>query len=175
MPSNKLPCSLSENKLIPFPPLRRRKPTSLSLPIRFTPVVTSTSPSALGPTDLKLSTSLESLDHLSSSYRTLQSLEHKLDWTFSRKAIELQEPQGQGQGGEERGERRERKLTIWVQAKVFDQEWQLTTQEGELEKTGEVPKDETTQVKVPRVEFEIKGKISDVNLSLSLTLNWIER
>ncbi|GAA5830747.1 hypothetical protein JCM5353_008298 [Sporobolomyces roseus] len=139
---------------------KRRKPTSLSLPTHFTPTITSTSPSALGPTDLKLSTSLESLDHLSSSYRTLQSLEHKLDWTFSRKAIELQEPQGQGQGGEERGERRERKLTIWVQANVIDQEWQLTSdQEGELEKAGEVPQDEATQVKVPRVEFEIKGKI----------------
>ncbi|GAA5888015.1 hypothetical protein JCM16303_000179 [Sporobolomyces ruberrimus] len=118
---------------------KRRKPTSLALPTRFTPRSLRD-----GPTDLVLAPSLASLDSLSKSYKSLQEIESRLDWTFSRKAIELTE-KSRGTATDE-GERVNRTMRIHVQAKVRDQEEQFDG-EGELEKAGEVPKSEDANVK----------------------------
>ena len=72
------------------------------------------------------------------------------------------------------GERRDRKLRVWVEAKCRDQEWQFNTQD-EVKEAGEVAKeDQGNEVRTPSVEFEIKGKVLDVRclstLSFSLSL-----
>ncbi|GAA5946123.1 hypothetical protein JCM3765_000124 [Sporobolomyces pararoseus] len=138
---------------------KRRKPTSLSLPLKYT----TTSSIPQGPTDSKLSSSLVSLEQLSTSYQTLQKLESKLDWTFSRKAIELSEKRSSSSSnGEEEegggGERVSRIMRIHIECKVKDQEWQLLDQ---LENAGKVPQTENEQVKVPRIEIKLSGKIQD--------------
>ena len=149
--------------------LRRRKPTNLSLPSKYT----STSP-VHGPTDLKLADSLSSLEQLSNSYKTLTELESKLDWTFSRKAIELSEKSSSGGGGEGSGsgsgERVDRIMRLHFECKVLDQEWQFEDDQDQLKEVGKVPENENEQVKVPRIQVKLSGKIKDVkNNPLSLS------
>ena len=72
------------------------------------------------------------------------------------------------------GERRDRRLRVWVEGKCRDQEWQFNNQD-EFKEAGEVAKEgQGNEVRTPRVEFEIKGKVLDVRclstLSFSLSL-----
>ncbi|GAA5906134.1 uncharacterized protein JCM6883_005454 [Sporobolomyces salmoneus] len=130
---------------------KRRKPTSLSLPSKFVPSLSAAS-SSLGPTDQTLSSSLTSLEHLSSSYKSLQEIESRLDWTFSRKIIELNEKTRAS--GSDEGERSARTMRIWTEVEVRDQEWMFENEE----ETKEAAED---REKVPRLEVKIKGKIQD--------------
>ena len=68
------------------------------------------------------------------------------------------------------GERRDRRLRVWVEGKCRDQEWQFNNQD-EFKEAGEVAKEgQGNEVRTPRVEFEIKGKVLDVRRSLSHSL-----
>ncbi|GAA6063850.1 hypothetical protein JCM10212_000330 [Sporobolomyces blumeae] len=135
---------------------KRRKPTDPSIPTRFTPTV----PDRVepGPTDRKLAASLAALDHLSESYSALEELEHKLDWTLSRKHVEVTE----NHAGTRAHDVVQVPLRVHVEAVVRDQAYLLTP--GELEQAGEIEHGDgppPAETKVPRVEVKISGEILD--------------
>ncbi|GAA5847208.1 hypothetical protein JCM3766R1_001835 [Sporobolomyces carnicolor] len=128
---------------------KRRKPTSLSLPTHFALATTASS----GPTDKKLAPSLASLEKLSTSYRALQQVESKLDWTFSRKAIELTEKASAKDHGDQ-GERVQRTMRIHAEFDVVDQEWQL-----DPDAIANQVKDDPERV--PKIKVKLSGQILD--------------
>lgn len=81
---------------------RRRKPTDRTLPPTFAPSV----PDALSPspTDKSLESSLLSLSKLSGSYKRLQEIERRMDWTFARKGLECEESVGTVAAGNAKGQ-----------------------------------------------------------------------
>ncbi|GAA5933795.1 uncharacterized protein JCM15063_000467 [Sporobolomyces koalae] len=135
---------------------KRRKPTALSLPLRFTP---NTQTRARGPTDLKLAASLDSLDRLSHSYRQLQDVEARLDWTLSRKAIELAD---KARPTADESDRVSRTIRIHVETRACDQDWQISTPD-ELKTAGQVAQDPTTAepLRVPRFQVYLSGHVLD--------------
>ncbi|GAA5974276.1 hypothetical protein JCM11641_006707 [Rhodosporidiobolus odoratus] len=164
---------------------KRRKPTSRLLPAAA--FVPSLPPSTqLGPTDDKLASSLASLDSLTASYKRLQELERKVDWTISRKKVEVGEAVSSSGGG--RGRSLKRTLRVHVTTTLIDQPFQLSP--AELEAAGkDVPADPATagditvggaepvkiedgvkkegdagvneKPRVPRVKVEIQGEVLD--------------
>ncbi|GAA6025601.1 hypothetical protein JCM11491_004773 [Sporobolomyces phaffii] len=111
---------------------KRRKPTSLALPTSFT----------------RLESSSASLDSLAASYRELQRIEADLDWTFSRKAVELTERARPPQTSDE-GLRLDRTLRLHLEATPRDQEWQLDDLVS------------AASTAVPRVHVRLSGHIGD--------------
>ncbi|BGP19333.1 SWI/SNF and RSC complex subunit Ssr3 [Rhodosporidiobolus nylandii] len=134
---------------------KRRKPTSRVLPsTTFTPSLPPST--SLGPTDAKLADSLSNLDSLAANYKKLQDLERKVDWTISRKKIEVSDAAMAMGGGRGRHVRRsssivtrtlafalKRTLRVHLTATLHDQPFQLTP--SDLEVAGkDVPADPAT-------------------------------
>jgi hypothetical protein len=89
---------------------------------------------------------------LTKSYKELQSLETKLDWNFSRKAIELSEKSTESTTIDS-GERLDRVMRIHVEIKIENQEWQLEKQEI-IDQT-------SSSSLTPKVSIRLSGKVLD--------------
>ncbi|KAI5481060.1 hypothetical protein MNV49_006246 [Pseudohyphozyma bogoriensis] len=100
---------------------KRRKPTDRSLPIFAVPP----SSAASGPTTRALEESTNSLASLAQSYKKLQDVERKLDWTVSRKKVELADG-----GISSRMAGVTRTLRLHFETTVHDQPWQVAGKEG---------------------------------------------
>ncbi|BGO94514.1 hypothetical protein NBRC10512_000550 [Rhodotorula toruloides] len=153
---------------------KRRKPTDRTLPSTFTPSVPdSLSPS---PTDKSLESSLSSLSKLSASYKRLQEIERRMDWTFARKGLECEESVGTVASGNAKGQAFKRTLRVHVIATVKDQPWQLSADElaevakGTDESADAVkaedgekkPKEQDAKPnaqRVPRVDVRLSGEL----------------
>ncbi|GAA6022084.1 hypothetical protein JCM10207_001042 [Rhodosporidiobolus poonsookiae] len=106
---------------------KRRKPTSRHLPSHFTPSLPASA--VPSPTDTKLSASLAALDTLAGSYKRLQELEKRVDWTVERKKVEVADATGAGGAAGGRGWQIRRTLRIHVQTTLLSQPWQLSPSE----------------------------------------------
>ncbi|GAA5919965.1 hypothetical protein JCM6882_005941 [Rhodosporidiobolus microsporus] len=152
---------------------KRRKPTSRLLPLSFTtPSTTSSSPS---PSDARLAPSLSSLESLAASYKQLQEIERRVDWTVARKKVEVGEAaQGLGiggAGGAGRGRQLKRTLRVHLTATLKNQPAHLSPAEllaaGEDVPAADAPKagddadiavDGAEVVKTEGQEGEVKEK-----------------
>ncbi|BGP27004.1 SWI/SNF-related matrix-associated actin-dependent regulatorof chromatin subfamily D [Rhodotorula toruloides] len=153
---------------------KRRKPTDRTLPSTFKPSV----PDSLfpSPTDKSLESSLSSLSKLSASYKRLQEIERRMDWTFARKGLECEESVGTVASGNAKGQAFKRTLRVHVVAALKDQSWQLSTDEladvaKATDESAEAVKPEDGENKlkeeevkpkadrVPRVEIRLSGEL----------------
>lgn len=100
---------------------RRRKPTDRSLPT-FAP--SAAAAASTGPTTDKLAPSTAALESLSASYSRLQAAERRLDWTVSRRKVDLAELIGAGPGGAGRAGIN-KTFRINLTTTVKDQLWQV--------------------------------------------------
>ncbi|GAA5821528.1 hypothetical protein JCM11251_000892 [Rhodosporidiobolus azoricus] len=140
---------------------KRRKPTSRLLPLSFAPP-TASSQTASSPSDTRLSPSLASLDSLAASYKQLQEIERRVDWTVARKKVEVGEAV-QGSGGGGKGRQLKRTLRVHLTATLKNQPWQLSPDEL-LAAAADVPPVDSSSGAKDGADISVEGGAAQVKL-----------